>query len=86
MKIALDFDGVLAYTQDLWVDEFNRRHPSRKAINYDVTAWGFYDKDPFNIDKEEAFDIFDFCWRHWELMKPLEVDQDLKIEELKKIR
>lgn len=85
MKIALDFDGTLAYTQDLWVHEFNKQHPSKKAINSDVKSWGFFDKDPFNITTEEAFEIFDFCWRHWELMKPLEVDQGLKIEELKKL-
>ena len=41
MKIALDFDGVLGHTMDLWVDEFNRQHPSKKTTISDVNRWAF---------------------------------------------
>lgn len=82
MRIGLDFDGVLGHTMDLWVDEFNRRHPSKQATIKNVDRWAFYEYDPFNIDQTEAFDIFDYCWRHWEQIKPIEVDQAMKVDRL----
>ena len=85
MKIALDFDGVLAHTMRLWVDEFNRLHPSKKITIKDIDQWSFFKKESIGISYDETFEIFDFCWKHWELLKPLEVDQGLKVEELKKL-
>ena len=85
MKIALDFDGVLAHTMGLWVDEFNRRHPSKKTVITDVKKWSFFQYEPFSITYDEAFDIFDYCWRHAEYIKPLETDQNFRIEELKEL-
>lgn len=85
MKIALDFDGVLGHTMDLWVNEFNKQHPSKKTTIEDIQKWSFFESDPFNIDYKEAFEIFDYCWRHWEYIKPLEVDQWFKINELRKL-
>lgn len=70
---------------DLWVDEFNRLHPTKKSSIRDVTSWAFFEKDPFNISTEHAFEIFDYCWRHWEYIKPVEVDQDVKIEMLREL-
>lgn len=84
-KVSLDFDGVLAHTMDLWISEFNKQHSSKKTSIADVTAWAFFERDPFSINEKEAFELFDFCWRHWELIKPVEVDQWYKVEMLKKI-
>lgn len=82
MKIALDFDGVLSHTMQAWVDEFNVLHPSKKTTIRDVQEWAFFEKEPFSITYDEAFDIFDFCWKHWEDLRPLEVNQDWKVERL----
>lgn len=85
MRISLDFDGVLGNTMALWVDEFDRLHPSKKANIWDINEWNFFDKSPFDINVDETFEIFDFCWKHWEQIKPIEVEQSYKINELRKL-
>lgn len=85
MKIALDFDGVLSHTMKSWVNEFNILHPSKKTTIKDIQQWAFFEHEPFNINFDEAFEIFDYCWKHWENLDALEVDQDWKVEELGKL-
>jgi len=82
MKIALDFDGVLCHTMRAWIDEFNVLHPSKKTTIRDIQEWSFFEKEPFNISYDEAFKIFDYCWKHWDDLDALEVDQDWKVEKL----
>lgn len=84
MRIALDFDGVLGHTMDLWVDEYNRQHPSKRITIEDVDRWAFFEKPEIDMSVDDAFEIFDYCWRHWEQIKPNEVDQDVKVNKLKK--
>ncbi len=84
MRIALDFDGVLAHTMELWVDEYNRLHPSKKITIEDIDRWAFFEKESIGLSYDEAFDIFDFCWRHSELINPNEADQQVKVKRLQK--
>lgn len=85
MRLAVDFDGVLGHTLDLFGDEFNIRHPTKPITVKDMDIWDFWEKPNIAISKDEAFDIFDFCWKHWELIKPMEVDQIIKMERLMRL-
>jgi len=85
LRIAVDFDGVLGHTLDLFVEEFNIRHPTKTITIKDIDVWDFWEKPNIGISRDEAFDIFDFCWKHWELIKPMEVNQSVKMERLMKL-
>jgi len=82
MKIAVDFDNVLADTTKLWVFEFNKHYPTKKMTIKDVNIWDFYKKPEINLTKDEAFVIFDFCWRHWEFLKTMERNLWFKMGQL----
>ena len=85
MKIALDFDGVLANTMELWVDEYNRLHPSKKITMDDIDRWAFFEKENIALSFDHAFEIFDFCWRHSELINPNESNQRFKVNSLRQL-
>jgi len=82
MKIAVDFDSVLADTMKLWVFEYNKQYPSKKITIKNINIWNFFDNPEINLTKEEAFVIFDFCWRHWEFLKTMERNLGTKLERL----
>jgi len=82
IKIALDFDGVLADTMKLWVFSYNKKFPTKKLTIKDINEWDFYKKEGINLTKEQAFEIFDFCWRHQEFLKSMERNLAYKIEML----
>jgi len=82
MKIAVDFDNVLADTTKLWVFEYNKYYPTKKISIKDVNIWDFYKKPEINLTKDRAFEIFDYCWRHWEFLKTMERNLWHKMEML----
>lgn len=74
MKIALDFDGVLSHTMKRWVAVYNTKPNKHAEISTrDIDKWAFFENWGMNL--EEAFGIFDECWRDWEKLEPLEPDQ-----------
>lgn len=72
MRIALDFDGVMAQTMHLWCKRNNELGYTHRTIA-DIKQWSFF-KD-FNMSVDQAFDIFHWCWRNWQKLPPLELDQ-----------
>jgi len=77
MKIALDFDGVLSHTMKRWVEIYNKKPNKHAQISIrDISEWAFYKK--MGLSLEEAFEVFDACWKDWEKLEPLEPDQWLK--------
>ena len=81
MKIALDFDNVLAHTTQLWVEICNHRNNGAKMITTrDVESWDFWKN--MGLDKEEAFQIFDICWSAWRQIPSLEHEPEQKTKML----
>jgi len=73
MKIALDFDGVLAHTMKRWCEVCNGLSNKAPLVGVrDIEHWHFY-KD-FGLTKVEAFDIFDIVWQNWQKLEPMEPD------------
>jgi len=84
MKLALDFDNVLAHTTQLWVEVCNHRSNGARLINVrDVDEWDFWKK--IGLSHEEAFTIFDICWESWRQIPPLETELHQKTKMLRKL-
>lgn len=79
MRIAQDFDGCLAHTMGRWVQVANTRKNWHLTMA-DIDRWAFYEKWGMSVD--EAFSIFDECWRNWERLKPMEHDLNIKTAEM----
>ncbi len=82
MKIALDFDSVLSDTMVRWVHNYNNRYETSFSKKH-VTKWAFW--SDFNIDRNEAFTIFEETWEQWEHLPPTEEQLSEKTEKLNKI-
>lgn len=81
MKLAIDFDNVLAHTTHLWVEICNHRDNGARNISVrDVEKWDFW-KD-LGLDNKEAFDIFDITWESWEKIPPIESEIQQKTKML----
>ena len=73
MKIALDFDGVLAHTMKSWVRICNEMDNGVKHLTVrDIDRWSFFKK--WNMSIDDAFVIFDKAWSEWEELESLEQD------------
>lgn len=84
MKLALDFDNVLAHTTQLWVEICNHRSNGAKIINVrDVDEWDFWRK--MGLSHEEAFTIFDITWESWRQIPPLEPELYQKTKMLRNL-
>lgn len=71
MKIALDFDGVTAYTTKLWVQKFNDRY-GKEVTTRAIDQWGFY--EPLGITLNDCMELFSETWRDWQNLEPMEQD------------
>jgi len=81
MRISLDFDGVLSQTMELWCTRYNEVYPTRIPITVnDIKHWSFF--IDFGMDVTQAFEIFDWCWGHWEQLPQMEACQDDKTRRL----
>lgn len=84
MKIALDFDNVLAHTTQFWVEICNHRNNGAMMMTTrDVETWDFW--KTMGLDKEEAFQIFDICWSGWDKIPSLEHETHQKVKMIKNL-
>lgn len=85
-KIALDFDGVLSHTMKRWVEIYNADYSekyNKVATIRDINVWAFF--EPWGMEKDEAFRIFDSCWEGWSHLEALETDLQQKTKMLNNI-
>lgn len=71
MRIALDFDGVLADTNGSWLREYNLEFGKDLKLS-DLDVWDFFVK--FDMSKNKMMDIFGRAWSTTEKLSPLEPD------------
>ncbi len=87
MKIAIDFDCVLANTIKRWIEIFNdsysEKYDNLQLAYNKITQWGFYSN--FDITKKDAMEIFSKCWKQYESLEPTELMLHYKISKLSKL-
>lgn len=69
LRIAIDFDNVLADTTGLWIKYYNKMY-SKSLNKSDIHEYYFW--NTLNILKDEAFKIFSMVWSNWRVLPPLE--------------
>lgn len=62
LKIALDFDNVLADTTGAWIRCYNKMY-NKTLKKSDINEYYFWDS--LNISRDEAFKIFSMVWNAW---------------------
>jgi 5'(3')-deoxyribonucleotidase len=80
IKVALDFDNVLADTMTAWINIYNEKY-SKRVKKSDIIAWEFW--PILKIQKEEADEIFKSVWTNWEELHPIEEDIGLMVDRLR---
>jgi 5'(3')-deoxyribonucleotidase len=55
MKVALDFDNVLADTMSAWIKIYNKKY-SKVIEKSDIIEWKFWSL--LKIQREEGYEIF----------------------------
>jgi uncharacterized HAD superfamily protein len=71
LRIALDFDNVLADTTGAWLRYYNKNY-NKSIDKSDLNEYYFW--DILNISKNEAFKIFSIVWSNWKELPLLEKD------------
>jgi 5'(3')-deoxyribonucleotidase len=82
LKVALDFDNVLANTMIWWIKYYNKKYRASLTKD-DIHTWEFWKQLP--ISKEEAYAIFDSVWSDWKNLPPTEENIANKVDEIKNI-
>jgi 5'(3')-deoxyribonucleotidase len=80
IKVALDFDNVLADTMTAWINIFNKKY-SREIKKSDIIKWKFWPL--LKIRKKKAYEIFNLVWENWEELRPIEENIGTLIEKLR---
>ena len=70
MKIALDFDNVLAETMMKWILHYNKKY-HQHTTKSEITRYSFWGNN-LPITKKDAVDIFKSVWAHWKSLSPTE--------------
>ena len=87
VKIAIDFDSVLANTIKKWVQIFNSdysvKYQNKKLAYNQITTFGFY--DDLNISQKDTWKIFAQCWEEWDMLEPTEFMLDVKTKKLSEL-
>lgn len=81
LKLAVDFDNVLADTTGTWIKYYNKMH-SKSLNKSDIREYYFW--DALKISKGEAFKIFSMVWSNWLDLPPLETCSASVLKELAK--
>jgi 5'(3')-deoxyribonucleotidase len=80
MKIALDFDNVLADTIKDWITYYNRNY-HKKLTKDKITAYNFWGNN-LPMTKREAMEIFYAVWTNWTWLPPTEGYLVSKVENI----
>lgn len=81
MKLAIDFDGVLAHTMKGWVEKYNSLIDSPITLR-DIDMWAFFEK--WGMDWPQALDIFKMTWNDPDNLEPMEHHLNQKVKMLRK--
>ena len=82
LKIAVDFDNVLADTTGVWIEYYNRIY--NKRINkHDITEYHFWETR--NISREEVYRIYHLVWSNWKELPMIEKHCTSIVNEIKRI-
>lgn len=72
MKIALDFDNVLADTMGAWVNRYNWETPRKHLKLEHITQYEFWNlRHIKNITRDDAFEIFHRVWKDYKNLSPM---------------
>lgn len=80
LKVALDFDNVLADTTGEWIKSYNKMYNQRINKN-DLKDYYYWNS--LNLSREEAFKIFFAVWNKWRSLPLLEENAARIIEDLR---
>jgi 5'(3')-deoxyribonucleotidase len=81
IRIAIDFDNVLADTTGVWIKYYNRMY--NKSLNKsEIQEYYFWDR--LGISEEEAFKLFSIVWSNWKDLPLLETYSPTIVNELGK--
>jgi 5'(3')-deoxyribonucleotidase len=82
LKVALDFDNVLADTTGAWLRHYNKIYSknTKKSDLYEYYFWNI-----LNISRDEAFKIFYVVWTNWKDLPLLEKDSIRFVNSIAKI-
>ena len=81
LRIAVDFDNVLADTTGAWIEQYNRIF--KKSIDkQDIKEYRFWNS--LHISRKLAFKIFFMVWSDWKNLRPLEQKSGLVVDEISK--
>lgn len=82
MKIAVDFDNVLADTMTSWIDYYNKQY--NKYLNKkDITIWEFWKLEKIALEREESFKIFHLVWHNWQILPSIEPNIGKVVDKLR---
>jgi len=82
VRIALDLDGVLADTMQLWLKIWNRRTGQNLAYE-ELVEWDFWQR--LEISEGEFMKLMNEAWRLWKMLPPTEPDIGEKVAKLKSL-
>jgi|SRR5215475_7147404 len=82
LRVALDFDSVLADTMCVWVNVYNKKY-DKFLTKSDIKSWNF--STDLGISEKEMYDIFQICWSEWETLPPTEENIVDPVKEMRKL-
>lgn len=82
LKIALDFDNVLADTTGAWISYYNKLY-NKNVRKSDIQEYYFW--NTLDISREEAFRIFSVVWTNWKDLQLLENDSISFVNSIAKV-
>jgi uncharacterized HAD superfamily protein len=83
LKVALDFDGVLADTMSRWVIIYNKEH-KKSITKSDITLYDIW-KLPLQICEKDVYRILEMCWTGWKNLPPTEQNIADTVKEIRKM-
>ena len=82
LKVALDFDCVLADTISVWVKIYNKKY-KKSITKSDIILWDLCKL--LGISEKEVHGIFEIYWSEWENLPPTEQNIADNVEEIRKM-
>jgi len=82
LKVALDFDCVLADTITVWVQIYNKKY-GRSIKRSDIIEWNLCKL--LGISEDAMWEIFHLCWTEWENLPPMEDNICVGVEQIRKM-
>lgn len=81
LRIAVDLDGVLAESMQVWCEKVNKEFGMSLKMD-DLDGWSSWKK--FGISKDDFYRILDESWEDWEDIPPTEAQLASKVARVAK--